>query len=68
MIDGWSLIDDSKNFLFDNSEWGWVKAREHKDEQGRYFMAYKHDYKAALKDFTVFASKVPLLPRHAFGY
>lgn len=62
------MIDDSKNFLFDNSEWGWVKAREHKDEQGRYFMAYKHDYKAALKDFTVFASKVPLLPRHAFGY
>lgn len=47
--DGWTLIDDSKNFLFDNSEWAWVKEREHKDGQDWYFMAYGHDYKAALK-------------------
>lgn len=66
--DGWTLIDDSKNFLFDNSEWAWVKEREHKDGQDWYFMAYGHDYKAALKDFTVFAGKVPLPPRYAFGY
>ena len=34
--DGWTLIDDSKNFLFDNSEWAWVKEREHKDGQDWY--------------------------------
>lgn len=31
-------------------------------------MAYGHDYKAALKDYTAFAGKVPLPPRYAFGY
>lgn len=31
-------------------------------------MGYGHDYKAALKDFTLFAGKMPLPPRYAFGY
>ncbi len=31
-------------------------------------MAYGNDYKGALKDFTLFAGKVPLPPRSAFGY
>lgn len=31
-------------------------------------MAYGHDYKQALKDFTLFAGKIPLLPRYAFGF
>ena len=66
--DGWTLIDDSKNFLFDDSEWPWVETRENKDGQDWYFMAYGHDYKAALKDYTAFAGKVPLPPRYAFGY
>ncbi|MDR1762728.1 MAG: glycoside hydrolase family 31 protein [Dysgonamonadaceae bacterium] len=66
--DGWTLIDDSQNFLFDNSEWPWVETRSGSDVQDWYFMAYGRDYKAALKDFTVFAGKVPLPPRYAFGY
>lgn len=66
--DGWTLIDESSNFLFDDSEWAWVKERENKDCQDWYFMAYGHDYKAALKDFTVFAGKMPLPPRFTFGY
>ena len=37
--DGWTLIDDSKNFLFDDSEWPWVETRENKDGQDWYFMA-----------------------------
>ena len=67
-VDGWTLIDDSKNFLFDNSEWEWVKVRPDKDGQDWYFMAYGHNYKQALKDYTLFAGKVPLPPRYAFGY
>ena len=66
--DGWTLIDESANLLFDDSDWAWVKERENKDCQDWYFMAYGHDYKAALKDFTVFAGKMPLPPRFTFGY
>ena len=66
--DGWTLIDDSKSYLFDNSDWPWVMERESLDNQDWYFMGYGHDYKQALKDFTVFAGKVPLPPRYAFGY
>ena len=66
--DGWTLIDDSDNFLFDDADWTWVKSREKKGSQDWYFMAYGHDYKSALKDYTVFAGKIPLPPRYAFGY
>lgn len=67
--DGWTLIDESSNYLFDGAEdWNWVKERDAKNCQDWYFMAYGHDYKAALKDFTVFAGKIPLPPRYAFGY
>ena len=66
--DGWTLIDESESYLFDDSEWAWVKERENKECQDWYFMAYGHDYKAALKDFTVCAGKMPLPPRLTFGY
>ena len=67
--DGWTLIDDSKGLLFDNDkEWSWVKERENKDGQDWYFMSYGHNYKSALKDFTLFAGKIPLPPRFTFGY
>ena len=69
--DGWTLLDDSKGMLFDDdTEWPWVKQRDVKnaETQDWYFMAYGHDYKSALKDYTLFAGKVPMLPRYAFGY
>lgn len=66
--DGWTFLDDSKNFLFDNSAWPWVEQRQTTDGQDWYFMSYGRDYKAALKDFTVFAGKIPLPPRYALGY
>lgn len=68
--DGWTLVDDSSSLLFDQSaDWTWVKERKSKKgAQDWYFMAYGHDYKQALNDFTLFAGKVPLPPRYAFGY
>lgn len=67
--DGWTLIDDSDNFLFDgDKEWEWVEKRPDNGAQDWYFLAYGHDYKAALRDFTLFAGKMPLPPRYAFGY
>ena len=46
----------------------WAKERPANEGQDWYFMAYGHDYKQALKDYTLFAGKMPLPPRYAFGY
>ena len=69
--DGWTFIDDSDGYIFDNGGedgWNWVAERDSARSQDWYFMAYGHDYKQALRDFTLFAGKVPLPPRYAFGY
>ena len=66
--DGWYFLDDSKSFLFDKSDWPWVKERIKSNSQDWYFMGYGHDYKSALYDFTLISGKVPLPPRYAFGY
>ena len=66
---GWTLIDDSEGYVFDNSDWQWVEHRPNEGKtQDMYFLAYGNDYKKALHDFTVFAGKEPLPPRYAFGY
>lgn len=64
---GWFLLDDSNNFLFDDSKWAWVKERNN-PELDWYFIGYGENYKAALFDFTRIAGKIPLPPRYAFGY
>lgn len=68
--DGWTLLDDSRSYLFDNDpELEWVKERKNnKGSQDWYFMAYGNDYKGALKDFTTLAGQISLPPRYAFGY
>ena len=68
--DGWTLIDDSDNLLFDNDkEFEWVKERKKKKgATDWYFLAYGNDYKNAISDFTLLSGKIPLPPRYAFGY
>lgn len=68
--DGWTFIDDSRNYLFDNDPgWSWVKERKTPaGQQDWYFMSYGNDYKSALGDFTKLAGKMALPPRYAFGY
>ena len=68
--DGWTLIDDSHRLLFDGAkDWEWVAERQSAEgAQDWYFMAYGHNYKAALQSFTKFAGRVPLPPRYTFGY
>jgi len=66
---GWTLVDDSGSYVFDNSSWPWVSRRQEEGKsQDWYFMAYGNNYKKALRDFTVFSGRVPLPPRYAFGY
>lgn len=65
---GWYLLDDSNNFLFDSSAWQWVQPRKNKDAQDWYFFAYGKDFKAAIYDYSRLAGRIPLPPRYAFGY
>lgn len=66
---GWTFIDDSDSYVFDNSDWPWVSHRRNEGKtQDWYLMVYGNDYKRALNDFTLFAGKVPLPPRYVFGY
>ena len=66
--DGWYLIDDSKNLLFDNSDWPWVLPRQEGSRQDWYFIGYGNDYKTALLNYTKIAGKIPIPPKYAFGY
>lgn len=70
--DGWTIVDDSKTFLFvptDDHWQNWSAPRT--PLEGRkdlYLFAYGHDYKGCLKDYTRVAGKIPLPPKWAFGY
>ena len=65
---GWYVLDDSSNFLFDNSDWQWISKTKNVSEQDWYFFGYGYDYKSALKNYTDIAGKIPLPPRYSFGY
>jgi alpha-glucosidase len=70
--DGWVLVDDSTRPLFDNSDWPWAMSRPPAPTGANpridwYLFAYGHDYRAALRDFTQVAGRIPLPPRFAFG-
>ena len=65
--DGWAVVDDSKNYLFDENEW--VTARTQKGNYiDWYLFAYGHEYKKALGDYSKVAGAAPLPPRYTFGY
>ena len=64
--DGWSLVDDSSSYLFD--ETGWVAARNEGNKQDWYLFAYGHQYREALADYSKVAGAAPLPPRYVFGY
>ena len=50
---GWTFIDDSNGYVFDDSDWQWVSHRPNEGKtQDWYFLAYGHDYKKALRDYT----------------
>lgn len=66
--EGWTLLKDSSNLQFDNSDWPWVTNKQSPNSQDWYFMAYGSNYKQALYEFSTIAGKVPLPPRYAFGY
>ena len=76
---GWAVINDSPSatrpdgsrslaFTPDPDGIDWVTPRADADALDLYFLGYGHDYKRALKDFTLIAGKIPLPPDYVFGY
>ena len=69
--DGWAVVDESERHVLEKngSDWGeWVAERPGGDRLDLYLFAYGHDYKAALKDFTLIAGNIPLPPKYTLGY
>lgn len=65
--DGWAIVDDSKNYLMD--ETGWVTARPGEENYlDWYIFAYGHEYRRALADYSKVSGPAPLPPRYTFGY
>eukprot|EP01050_Picozoa_sp_SAG11_P007674 SAG11_NODE_647_length_7957_cov_2.900903_11_plen_315_part_00 len=74
--DGWSVIDDSRSFLFDGNSSsfapsGWRVRRQHSEEyQDLLFMGHGSTgsaYTDALSDFTAISGPVPMMPWRAYG-
>jgi len=74
---GWVLIDESKpnsdtskSLIFENQggDFDWVAKRIPGNTIDWYFMAYGHDYKKALLDYTKVAGKQPMPPLYSLGY
>lgn len=64
--DGWSVIDDSRSYLFDEN--GWVVSRLPGNRQDLYLFAYGHEYRRAMGDWSKVSGSAPLPPRYVFGY
>jgi alpha-glucosidase (family GH31 glycosyl hydrolase) len=62
---GWSVVDDSRSLVFNDS--GWLEARPNPLETDLYFFGYGHDYAGCLKDYCLLTGPVPLIPRWALG-
>ncbi len=62
---GWTVIDDSRSLVFNDS--GWLGLRHSTPTQDLYFFGYGSDYAACLDDYHTIAGPVPLLPRWALG-
>ncbi|ASG79681.1 glycoside hydrolase family 31 protein [Lactiplantibacillus pentosus] len=61
--DGFSLLDDSQSFIFEDGEFS---VRQHQ-ETDLYYFAYGRDYRQTLKTYYQLTGFPPLIPRYALG-
>ena len=61
---GYSVLDDSKTLLLD--ETGWVAVRRD-DTKDVYFFGYGYDYRGCIRDFYRITGAPPMLPAYALG-
>jgi alpha-glucosidase (family GH31 glycosyl hydrolase) len=72
---GWSVVDDSKTLVFD--ETGWLVPRVGKksikvskasrNSLDIYFFGYGSDIPSSLRDYTRIAGEIPMIPRYILG-
>ena len=63
---GYFVLDDSQSPIIDpKSEW--IAPRADEGNQDWYFIAYGHDYRHALKEFSLLCGKIPMVPRYSLG-
>ena len=72
---GWSVVDDSKTLVFDES--GWLVSRIDRkslkvsntlrNSHDLYFFGYGQDIPALLHDYTRIAGEIPMIPRYVLG-
>lgn len=63
---GYFVLDDSRSPILDpKSEW--IAPRADEGNQDWYFIAYGHDYRHALKEFSMLCGKIPMIPRYGLG-
>lgn len=67
---GWTVIDDSQTPVLQEHTLSPLPAGKGSGvgPTDLHFLAYGHDYRAVLQDFTTFAGRIPVPPRYAFGY
>lgn len=63
---GYFFLDDSQSPLIDPKT-DWVAPRPDDAAQDWYLIAYGHDYRHALKEFSSLCGRIPMLPRYSFG-
>ncbi len=63
--DGWTVVDDSRGLLFNES--GWLEPRRETDAKDLYFFGYGQDYETCLADYGKVSGMVPVVPRWALG-
>jgi alpha-glucosidase (family GH31 glycosyl hydrolase) len=63
-LDGFSTIDDSESYVFD--EQGMIAPRENK-EIDIYLFMYRKDFGLCLRDYFMLSGKPPMIPRYALG-
>ena len=61
---GWSVVDDSRSLVFNDS--GWLEPRTIA-QKDLYFFGYDTDATACLEDFTRIAGPIPMIPRYILG-
>ena len=64
---GWSIVDDSKTLIFDESGWLVPRNKSQKDAIDLYFFGYGHNIAALLRDYTRIAGEIPMIPRYILG-
>eukprot|EP00042_Codosiga_hollandica_P032126 m.200668 g.200668 ORF g.200668 m.200668 type:complete len:1028 (+) comp53818_c0_seq1:262-3345(+) len=61
---GWSVVDDSTNYMLDSNYW-WVG--ENTNQVDSYIFTHGSNYRQALADYVQIAGRIAMVPRYSVG-